>query len=207
MAIELYSWPRSSGTRVCWALEELGVPYRYVEIDPKQKQQLTPAYLAVNPHGKVPALVDDGQRFFESVAILLHLAHKYAVERGLWPAAGSPQRADALSWLVWSGTELGPRMLDYIYHGMDSPVSYRPQDRSAAAAGYDRSELDRMLRTLEAQLDGRDALVGGAFSLADLACSSALAFGTSLGLALGDHPRTAAWLERCTARPARARAR
>lgn len=207
MAIELYSWPRSSGTRVCWALEELGVPYRYVELDPKKNEHQAPAYLAIHPQGKVPALVDDGQRFFESVAILLHLAHKYAVERGLWPAAGSPQRAEALSWLVWSGTELGPRMLDFVYHGIDSPVSYRAQDRSAAAAGYGRSELDRMLRALEAHLEGREGLLGTPFSLADLAVASTLAFGQSLGVTLDASPRTAAWVQRCIARPARARAR
>jgi len=207
MAIELYSWPRSSGSRVCWALEELGVPYRYVEIDGGKKEHLAPAYLAINPTGKVPALVDDGQRYFETIAILLHLAERYGVGQGLWPAAGSAQRADALSWLVWSGTGLAPPMMEVVYHGSDSPVSYAPADRSAAAAQYNRSQLARMLGALEAQLDGREHLLGASFSLADLACASTLAFGASCGIALDDRPRTAAWLQRCTSRPARARAR
>jgi glutathione S-transferase len=207
MAIQLYSWPRSSGTRICWALEELGVPYQYVELDPKKKEHLAPAFLAINPHGKVPALVDGDQRFFESVAILLHLAHKYAVDKGLWPAAGSPLRADALSWLVWSGTGLGPHLMEFIYHGIDSPVSYAAADRSTAAAQYNRSQLDRLLGALEARLNDREYLLGDQFSLADLACTSALAFGTMCGVPYGDHPRTTDWVRRCTARPARARAR
>ena len=207
MAIELYSWPRSSGSRVCWALEELGVPYRYVEVDGANKANLQPAYLAINPTGKVPALVDDGQRFFETVAILLHLAQKYGMDKGLWPAPGSPQRADAASWLVWSGTGLAPPMMEVVYHGMDSPFSYAPADRSAAAAQYNRSQLDRMLGALQGQLAGREYLTGAQFTMADLACASTLAFGATCGLSLGDYPGTADWLQRCTSRPARSRAR
>jgi glutathione S-transferase len=206
MAIELYSWPRSSGTRVAWALEELGLPYKYVELDAKKKEHLSPKYLAVNPHGKVPALIDDDQRFFESLAILLHLGHKYGVEKKLWPAAGGQPRADALSWTVWAMTELGPYMMQYLYHGLDSPVSYRPEDRSKAAAEYNRSQLNRILDALEARLGDREYLLG-AFSLADLAAASWLALGGMFGLGLERHPRTAAWCKRCAERPAFKRAR
>jgi len=55
MTIKLYSWPGSSGTRIAWALEELGVPYEYVELDAKKLEHRTPQYLAINPHGKVPS--------------------------------------------------------------------------------------------------------------------------------------------------------
>jgi glutathione S-transferase len=206
MAIELYSWPRSSGTRVSWALEELGVPYNYVALDPKKQEHLAPKYLAINPHGKVPALVDDGQRFFESAAILVHLGDKYGVAKNLWPAPGSQAHADALSWTVWASCELVAYMMQYLYHGMDTPVSYRPQDRSKAAAEYCLSQLVRQLRALEAQLNERDYLFGG-FSLADVAAGSALAMGTSLGLGLEQYPRTAGWCRRCTERPAFKRAR
>jgi glutathione S-transferase len=206
MAIELYSWPRSSGTRVSWALEELGVPYKYVELDPKKQEHLAPKYLAVNPHGKVPALVDDGQRFFESAAILLHLGEKYGVAKKLWPAAGSQAHADALCWTVWASCELLAYMMQYLYHGLDTPVSYRPQDRSKAAAEYCLSQLGRQLRALEAQLKERDYLFGE-FSLADVAAGSALAFGASLGLGLEQYPRSAAWCRRCADRPAYKRAR
>ena len=58
MALQLHSWPRSSGTRISWALEELDVPYEYVEVDQEKQEHRSPRYLAINPHGKVPALVD-----------------------------------------------------------------------------------------------------------------------------------------------------
>lgn len=206
MAIRLYSWPRSSGTRVAWALEELGLPYEYVELDAKQRAHLAPEYLAVNPHGKVPALVDDGKRYFESAAILLHLGDTYGVARNLWPAPGGQAHADALCWTVWASAELMAYMMQYLYHGLDTPVSYRPQDRSKAAAGYCQSQLARQLAALEAQLDGRDNLFG-AFSLADVAAGSVLALGAALGLELAQYPRTAVWCRRCTERPAFKRAR
>ena len=206
MAIELYSWPMSSGTRVAWALEELGVPYKYVELDPKKQQHLAPEFLAINPHGKVPALVDDGQRFFESAAILVHLGDKYGAAKKLWPAPGSQAHADALCWTVWSSCELMAYMMQYLYHGLDTPVSYQPQDRSKAAADYSLSQLTRQLQALEQRLGEREYLFG-AFSLADVAAGSVLALGVYFGLGLDNQPRTAAWCRRCTERPAFKRAR
>ena len=73
MSIRLYGWPNSTAARVHWALEELGVGYEYVTLDRKAGENRTPAYLAINPTGKVPGLVDDGQAYFESAAIILYL--------------------------------------------------------------------------------------------------------------------------------------
>jgi len=201
MAIKLYSWPRSSGTRVAWALEELGLAYEYVNLDAKKQEHRSPGYLALHPHGKVPALVDGGQTFFESGAILLHLGNKYGVEKNLWPAGGGQPRADALSWSVWSVTELGPYMMQYLYHGLDTPVSYKSEDRSKAAAEYNLSQFNRQLDVLEARFGSREYLLG-AFSLVDIAAASWLLLGTMLGLKLEGHPRVAGWCKRCAERPA-----
>jgi glutathione S-transferase len=206
MALQLHSWPRSSGTRIAWALEELNVPYEYIEVDRRQQEQRSPRYLAINPHGKVPALVDGRQVFFESVAILLHLGDAYGVAKRLWPAAADAARADALCWTVWSATELGNFMMQYAYHGLDSPVSYKPEDRSKACAEYNRSQFTRCLDALEARLDGRQHMLGD-FSLVDVATASWLSFGAMLGIALDGHPNVAAWTKRCAERPALKRAR
>jgi glutathione S-transferase len=206
MTISLHSWPRSSGTRIAWALEELGLPYEYVELDAKKQENRSPKYLAINPHGKVPALVDGEQSFFESGAILLHLGTKYGVEKKMWPAGGGQARADAVSWTVWAMTELGPYMMQYLYHGLDTPVSYKAEDRSKASADYSLSQFNRCLDAIEARIEGREYLLG-AFSLVDVAASSWLALGTMFGLKLERHPRVAAWCRRCTERPAFKRAR
>jgi len=206
MTIKLYSWPRSSGTRVAWALEELGLPYEYVALDAKRGEHGSAEYLKLNPHGKVPALVDGDECLFESGAILLHLGGRYGVEKKLWPAAKGQARADAVCWTVWAMTELGAYMMQYLYHGLDTPMSYKPADRSKAAADYSRSQLDRILAVLDARLDGREYVLGG-FSLSDVAAASWLAFGTAFGVDLARYPRVAGWLARCLERPAFKRAR
>jgi glutathione S-transferase len=206
MTIKLYSWPMSSGTRIAWALEELALPYQYVALDAKKQEHRSPQMLAVNPHGKVPALVDGELKLFESGAILLYLGNRYGVAKGLWPEPKGQAHADAVCWTVWAMTEIGTYMMQYLYHGLDSPVSYKPEDRSKAAAAYNRAQLDRLLDTLETRLQGRDYLMGG-FSLVDVAAASWLLFGTQLGLSLEGRPRVAAWCKRCTERPAFRRAR
>jgi glutathione S-transferase len=206
MAIKLYSWPYSSGTRVAWALEELGVPYEYVELDAKKLEHRTPQYLAISPHGKVPALSDGELTYFESGAILLHLGDKYGVEKQLWPGSAGQTRADAVCWTVWAMADLGNYMMQYLYHGLDTPFSYKPEDRSKACAEYNRSQFIRGLDALQARLQSREYLLG-AFSLADIPAASWLMMGAKFGLTLDSHPRVSDWIKRCGDRPACKRAR
>src|SRR5437763_4744814 len=159
MAIKLYSWPASSGTRIAWALEELGIPYEYVELDPKKLEHRTPQYLAISPQGKVPGLTDGELALFESAAILLHLGDNYGVEKQLWPSGGGQARADAACWTIWAMTELGNSMMQYLYHGLDTPFSYKPADRSKACAEYNLSQFLRGLDALEARLQRGDYLL------------------------------------------------
>jgi len=205
MTIKLYSWPSSSGTRIAWALEELGVPYEYVELDAKKLEHRAPEYLAINPHGKVPGLTDGELTFFESGAILLYLGDKYGTERQLWPVAGQA-RADAVCWSVWAMTELGTYMMQYLYHVVHTTFSYKPEDRSKACADYNRSQFVRGLDALQARLQSREYMLD-AFSLADIPAASWLFLGTMLGIEIDSHPRVAEWLTRCGERPACRRAR
>jgi glutathione S-transferase len=205
MSIRLYSWPMSSGTRVQWALEELGVPYEYVPLDRSKNEHKAPAYLVLNPAGKVPALVDGDETYFESAAIMIHLGEKYGVERKLWPASGQ-DRADALSWSVWSMTELHVFALRYIYHGLDSPVSYKPDQRSKAAADVNLAATTRNLAMLDARLASREFLLGG-FTLVDVLAGSTVRFIKRVGVSTEAVPHVNAWLARLAQRPALAKAR
>ncbi len=204
MSIRLYSWPMSSAPGARWALEELGVPYEYIQLDRARKEHRAPAYLAINPNGKVPALVDGGQAYFESLAILLHLGESYGQERGLWPSDGAG-RAEALCWSVWAITELRTYMMQYLYHGLDTPVSYAPADRSKATADYNRGQYLWMLEVLDRRLAGRPYLLGDGFSLADIPAAAVLMFGTMLGVGLDGRAHVEAWLGRCRERPALAK--
>jgi glutathione S-transferase len=200
-SIRLYGFANSTAGRVRWALEELGVSYEYLALDGAKGENTTPEYLAINPTGKVPGLVDGGQAYFESAAILLHLGETYGRERGLWPAA-DPARAEALCWTVWSTTELHAYMMQWLYHGVDTPVSYAPADRSAATAAYNHGQFLRNLDALEARLSRNEYLLGSAFSLADIPGAASLLTGLQLGGGLEGRRNVIAWLQRCRARPA-----
>jgi len=201
MAIRLLSWPQSSGSRIQWALEELGLPYEYERIDRDKMEHKSPEYRAINPNGKVPALVDDGEPYFESLAILLHLAEKYGTTKGLWPARGT-ERAEALSWTVWAATELWAYMIQYLYHGLDTPISFAKAQRSKAAGAWSRANFSQHLDMLEQRLQGRNYVMGSAFTLVDLPIASVLRFGTRFGASIDGRPNVGAWLARCVARPA-----
>jgi glutathione S-transferase len=205
VTIRLYSWPLSSASGARWALEELGLSYDYVELDHAKREHRSPEYLAINPNGKVPTLVDGAHPYFESLAILLHLAERYGRERGLWPS-DEAGRAEALSWTVWGTAELRPYMMQYVYHALDTPISYKPDERSRAAAEYNGSEFRRVLDALELRLANREYLLG-AFSLCDISAASALLFGQKLGVTPEGRANVAAWLARADARPARLRSR
>ena len=97
-------------------------------------------------------------------------------------------------------------MMQFAYHGLDSPVSFRPDQRSKAAAEYHQAQFELCLDALERQLGGREFVLG-TFSLADVAAASIVGLGKMLGISLGDRKSVAAWLDRCSSRPAHARAR
>jgi glutathione S-transferase len=207
MSIRLYGFPNSTAARIHWALEELGVEYEYLELDRKKGETRTAEYLAINPIGKVPGFIDGGQPYFESAAIILHLGETYGPERGLWPAAAAgPARAEALCWTVWGASELHLYQMQWLYHGVDTPVSYAPADRSKASADYNHGQFLRNLDALEARLAGRDYILGASFSLADVVPASSLFTGIRLGGGAEGRKNVEAWLARCGARPALARA-
>ncbi len=202
MSLVFYYSPNSSAVTVHWALEELGVPYEKVRIDLEKGDQKKPAFLAVNPNGKVPALVHDGTKLFESVAILVHLGETYGVEKNLFPKAGLA-RAEALKWLVWCNVSLGEALSRW-YHAQSPRVDGALHNAKAAEKG--KADVEALLDILEKELDGKKYLVGDTFTLADLQVSGWCSYLGMLGFELAKWPKTDAWTKRCCERPANARA-
>lgn len=199
MALTFYYSPQSNATRVYITLAELGIPHETVFVDLRAGEQKKPEFLALNPNGKVPTIVDDGTPMFESVAIQIHLGERYGVERGLWPAAGTRERMLALTWLVWAQVSLGGAITRY----MMNTSQWVPKElHHAGQAEAAMKESLQLLGVLDRHLDGRDYLTGGAFTLADADVASVL--GWSLMVTRIDtsaFPHLSAWLGRCTSRP------
>ena len=201
MSLTFYYSPMSSATRIHWALEELGVPYEKVKLDLTAGDQRKPEYLALNPNGKVPMVVDDGTVIYESLAILLHLGERYGVEKGLFPVEWAP-RAETFKWIAWAqGT-----LVDAASRIMRNTSERFPADQhNAKAAEAAKKETAELLAILDKALEGKEYLVGGKFSFADLAIAAYVPFMARIGADLGPYKNIQAWSARCMARPAMAR--
>lgn len=197
MSIVLYWHPMSSATPVACALAELGLPHERVKIDIRAGEQHRPDYLALNPNGKVPTLTVDGAPMFEALAIQLWLGETYGVERGLWPAAGTPERLQALSWCSWAYVTYGAVLVRRQVATLGDEALR--SERHAEAA---RRELDQLLALLDARLARRPWMLGEAYSLVDLLVGSVIGYSVYLGAPVAAHAHVQAWLARVQARPA-----
>jgi len=106
--IKLYTWLTPNGIKVSIALEELSLSYETIPIDISTNAQKQPSFLAVNPNGRIPAIVDKSQRVFESGAILLFLVEKYDREGVISYTPGTAEYYEQLSWIMFQMGGLGP---------------------------------------------------------------------------------------------------
>jgi glutathione S-transferase len=197
MSLVFYYSPLSSAVTVHWALEELGIPYEKVKIDLRAGGQKKPEYLAINPNGKVPAIVHDGTKIFESVAILIHLGETFGVEKGLFPAPGLA-RADAIKWLVWCNVSLGEALSRFLHASSDRMPK---EEHNAAAAAAAKADVEHLLDILDAGVKGRKYLAGDALSLADLHVAGWADYLKMVGFDTARWSNITAWSKPILARP------
>lgn len=174
-------------------LEELGADYELKVLDLKKNEQRGPQYLAVNPMGKVPAIVHDGVLVTERVAITVYMADLYP-EKGLAPAIGDPLRGPYLRWLAFYAGCFEPAIADRI-NGNTPP--------SASSSPY--GDYDTVIDTLAAQLERGPWLLGERFTAADVLWGTALRWTMMFG-AVPRLPVFEAYAARVCERPALKRA-
>jgi glutathione S-transferase len=198
MSIVFYFAPMSSATPVACALAELSVPHEAIAVDLASKLQKTPEFLRLNPNGKVPTLVVDGNPMFEGLAILLWLGERFGVEQGLWPEASDSARLAALSWSAWAYVTVAPTIARLLF--ATSP-RVAPEMHNAAQAELARTELAHLMSMLDERLGNAPYLLGKEYSLVDLIVASVVGYGTFAGLSLDRHAPVKRWLDLCQARP------
>lgn len=196
MSLVFYWHPMSSATPIACALAELAVPHDRVRIDIRNGEQRTPEYLAINPNGKVPCLVVDGTPIFEALAIHLWLGARFGVAQGLWPAEGTAERLQAMSWCAWSYVTYGPAINRLRLSSSEGEL------QNAVHADAARALVKELLDILEARLSAQDWMVGEAYSLVDLVVAQVVGYGMYVGARVEGHPAVARWLGRVMARPA-----
>lgn len=197
MSIVFYWHPMSSATPIACALTELGVPHERVKVDIRTGEQHRPEFLALNPNGKVPTITVDGSPLFEALAIHLWLGHRYGIDRGMWPAAGTPEAFQALSWCTWAYVSYGA-VVTRLYLATQGEEALRsPAQAEAAIRG-----LNELLAVLNTRLAKQAWMLGADYSLVDLVVGSVLGYSLYLGAPVNDHPHVKDWLAQVQARPA-----
>ncbi len=194
-----FYYGRISGnsSRAAFGLYESGAPFVPHLLDTRAGENKAATYLAVNPMGKVPALVDGEFRLWESNAINLYVAEK---QGRLIP--NSPEgRASMMRWLFFQASHVTPACVQYFRASHARVLEHYGLAADPPAAEAAHKELSRYLPVLEAALPGRDFLEG-AFSLADIAYAPHLWLVRESGLDLSPWPLVSAWLDRTLARPA-----
>ena len=205
--IDLYYAPTPNTWKASIMLEECALPYRVIPVDIMAGDQKTPEFLAINPNGRIPAIVDhdaadedggDGPLpVFESGAILIYLAEK----TGRFLAPSGPARAEALGWLMWQMGGLGP-MAGQAHHFR----RYAPPGNEYTEARFVK-ETARLYGVMDSHLAANEWLAGGAYSIADIACWGWVWYHRMHGVDLADFPAVARWFFAMSDRPAVQRGR
>jgi glutathione S-transferase len=191
--ITLYFSPASRSFTARWMLEEIGVPYRVQTVDIRKGDQKRADYLAINPMGKVPALVDGPVLVTESPAICLYLADRYSYGV-LAPKIDAPERGSYLRWMIFATAVLEPAAL----RGDDDPDAYTSSER-----GW--GNYKTVVNTLKGALEPGPWLLGDQFTAADVMLGAVLGFAI-FNKRITNEPVLEAYNARLAAREAQQRA-
>ncbi len=195
--IELYTWGTPNGKKVSVMLEECGLQYNTHKVNIGKDEQFAPEYLAINPNGKIPSIVDpDGPggkplAMMESGAILIYLADK----TGRFLAKDGAARYDALQWLMFQMGGVGP-MFGQVHHFVRAAKEQVPY----AIDRYTK-EKDRLYGVLDRRL-GESAYLAGEYSIADIATYPWVWRHEWHNTNLADFPNVKRWYDAISARPA-----
>jgi len=200
--IELWYWPTPNGWKVSIALEEMGLPYELKPVNIGRGEQFEPAFQAISPNGRMPAIIDpegpDGQplSIFESGAILQYLGLK----SGQFYPQDVRTRTEIDQWLFWQMGGLGPMAGQTHHFRQYAPTMIKDQRQIAYGVRRYTDETHRLYGVLDRRLADRE-FVAGDYSIADMAIWPWI-LPAPQGQDLGEFPNLAAWMERVGERPA-----
>ena len=200
MGLKVYGIAASRASRVLWMLEELGVPYEHEKTDYRGGATRRPEFLAINPNGHIPVLLDSDVVVWESMAINLYLARRFG---GPLAPADNAEEAQVLRWTFWAVTECEKDALTILMHRAAMPAD----KRDPALAEQAEKRLAVPLRVLEQHLADRTWIAADRFTVADLDVASVLAWALPARELMAAHPKVATWLARCLERPAQMKVR
>ncbi|HEX3859086.1 MAG TPA: glutathione S-transferase family protein [Pseudolabrys sp.] len=193
-ALRIYGIARTRAFRALWIADELGLDYEHLPIEIGDAGARAPEFLAINPNGRLPVIVDDGFVLFESLAITLYLAKKHSNGK-LYPGT-SETEARAWQWSFWAIAEVDRGVNIWSLHAVRLPAD----ERDAAKRNEALKVLGAPFRVLDAAVAKQNYLLGDEFTVADLNVAAVIS--RAVDIDLSALPNLKAWLMRCLDRPA-----
>ena len=194
MAVKIYGMARTRAFRALWVVMELGIDYEHIPVEIGDAGARTPEFLAINPNGRLPAIVDDGFVLVESLAITLYLAKKHGTGT-LYPAAIQDE-AKAWQWTLWALTEVDRGVNIWSLNAIRLP----PAERDAAKLDEALRVIAGPFKVLDEAVSKQPYLLGKEFTVADLNVAAVISRAIEMDLSAA--PSLKAWLQRCLERPA-----
>jgi len=192
--LRIYGIARTRAFRALWMAKEAGVDYEHLPVEIGDDGARTPEFLAINPNGRLPVIVDGDFVLFESLAITLYLAKKHSLGK-LYPATLEGE-AKAWQWSLWALTEVDRGVNIWSLNAVRLP----PQERDAARRDEALKVLAAPFKVLDAAVAEQDYLIGDDFTVADLNVAAVIS--RAIDMDLSAVPNLSAWLARCLDRPA-----
>jgi glutathione S-transferase len=192
--LKIYGIARTRAFRALWVAKEVGVDYEHLPIEIGDAGARTPEFLAINPNGRLPVIVDGDFVLFESLAITLYLAKKHSPGK-LYPGTLEGE-AKAWQWTMWALTEVDRGVNIWSLHAVRLP----PAERDAAKRDEALKVVAKPFQVLDAAVSKQDYLVGSEFTVADLNVAAVISRAIEMDLSAVPHLK--AWLTRCLDRPA-----
>ena len=198
MALKLYHNPASQhARRVRAAIIELEIDCEQKLVDFNKREHQDPAYLRLNPNGKVPTLDDDGFVIWESNAILCYLADKKP-QKNLYGTAPK-ERAEVQQWLFWESAHFGRACVTLTYQRFIKPAFYKQEPDPALVADGEEN-FKRFASVLNGHLESRQFAACSRYTIADIALASILVYRDAANIDIKPYRHVQEWLQRIESR-------
>ena len=193
----IHGVPYARTNYIIWAMKELGLEFEINPVNPMMGETKMPEHLARNPNGLIPVLEEDGFFLWETMAINTYLAKKYG--NGLLWSNDAHEEAEITQWCVFGAIYIDKPAVNYILHKQALPEEMRDPDSLSQA----QEMIEPHLTVLDGQFAGKEYLVGGRFTIADLNISAMLDYLVKSRFDLSEYTNLQSWLDRCLERSAR----
>ena len=213
MTLKIYGIGPSRAARPIWTALELGVPFDLISTPYAAGATRTPEFLAINPNGHIPVLIDERAEgaitVWESMACALYIARVHGKADGQTIAPATPrEEAEALRWSFWTVSELEADALTVLMHRMAMPEDQRKPELADKAESRLKVPLAVLEKHLQAQhAKGEAYLAANRFTVADVCVASVASWVRPAAALLAQYPAVSSWLKVCLDRPAQAQAR